>query len=111
MTGYTYLWMFPIYGMAIILEPLHDRMRSTPWPVRGIVYAAVIFMIEYFSGWFLKSTLGICPWDYTGRTAYTINGFIRLDYLPAWFAAGLLFEKLHDFLINTQIRLDNQNRG
>lgn len=105
LTGYTYLWMFPIYGMAVFLEPVHNRVRSAPWPVRGMVYVAIIFMIEYLSGWFLKLVLGFCPWDYSGRTAYTVDGFIRLDYLPAWFVAGLLFEKLHDFLIRMQNRL------
>ncbi|MDK2986766.1 MAG: hypothetical protein PWQ96_2410, partial [Clostridia bacterium] len=31
--------------------------------------------------------------------------FIRLDYAPVWFTAGLLFEKLHDFLDNIMWRL------
>lgn len=106
LTGYTYLWMFPIYGMAVFLEPLHDRMRNSPWPVRGLVYTAAIFMVEYISGWLLQLILGFCPWDYTGSTAYTIDGFIRLDYMPFWFVAGLLFEKLHDFLTTLQYRLE-----
>jgi uncharacterized membrane protein len=105
LTAYTYLWMFPIYGMAVFLEPIHERIRSSPWFVRGVVYAALILMIEYITGWVLQLMLGFCPWDYRGSTSYTIDGFIRLDFFPAWFAAGLLFERLHDFLIRLQNRL------
>ena len=28
------------------------------------------------------------------KSKYNIKGIIRLDYAPAWFGAGLLFEKL-----------------
>jgi len=96
--GWTYLWMFPIYGLAIALEPIHNQIRGLPLFLRGGVYVLFIWLIEYFSGWFLKNTIHICPWDYS-KTPYSINGFIRLDYAPAWFIAGLLFERLHDFLI------------
>lgn len=98
LTGYTYLWMFPIYAMAIFLEPLHDRIRYVVWPVRGFIYVGVIFFIEYMAGFILDMSIGFCPWDYTGLTSYTLDGYIRLDFLPFWFLAGLLFERLHDFL-------------
>ncbi|MDD3890010.1 MAG: hypothetical protein PHR65_08830, partial [Syntrophomonadaceae bacterium] len=62
LSGYTYLWMFPIYGMAIFLEPLHDQIRTSPWLIRGLIWTAAIFMIEYLSGWVLKNLIGICPW-------------------------------------------------
>jgi uncharacterized membrane protein len=103
--GYTYLWMFPIYGMAILLEPIHDRIRFSPWMIRGFIWAGIIFTIEYLSGWILQAAIGVCPWDYTNRTPYSIDGFIRLDFLPAWFLAGLLFERLHDYLITVQARI------
>lgn len=98
LTGYTYLWMFPIYAMAIFLEPLHDRIRYVAWPIRGLIYVGVILLIEYFAGFLLDMTIGFCPWSYTGRTLYTIDGYIRLDYAPFWFMAGLIFERIHDFL-------------
>ncbi len=100
--GWTYLWMFPIYGLAISLEPVHNQIRGLPFFLRGGVYVLFIWLIEYFSGWFLKSTINICPWDYS-KTPYSINGFIRLDYAPAWFIVGLLFERLHDFLIRIKL--------
>jgi uncharacterized membrane protein len=61
------------------------------------VYTLLIFFTEYTTGLILKLLTGICPWDYSG-TPFSVSGFIRLDYAPAWFAAGLLFEKLHDML-------------
>ncbi len=95
----TYLWMFPIYGAAVFLEPIHNAIRFMPWLVTGCIWLLIIWAVEYAAGWSIKRMVGLCPWDYTGSTKYQINGFIRLDYAPAWFAAGLLFERLHDFLI------------
>jgi uncharacterized membrane protein len=95
--GFTYLWMFLIYGMGGFLEKVHDLIRSTPWLVRGAVWLAVIWMIEYSTGWGLKTLLGACPWDY-GNSVYSVNGFIRLDMAVEWFCTGLLFERIHDWL-------------
>ncbi len=98
LTGYTYLWMFPIYGMAVLLEPVHDRIRPAPWPIRGFIWVSLILFIEYISGWLLIQFIGFCPWDYSGFSPYTVDGLIRLDFFPFWFAAGLIFERIHDFL-------------
>lgn len=95
--GWTYIWMFPIYGLAVFLEPIHNRIKDWPIAVRGSVYTILIFFVEYTSGWLLKLMTGVCPWDYSG-CRFSINGFIRLDYAPAWFTAGLLFERLHLYL-------------
>lgn len=100
--GWTYLWMFPIYGLAITLEPIHNHIRHWPIISRGGVYVIFIWSIEYLTGWFLKSTIDLCPWDYS-QSPYSINGFIRLDYAPAWFVLGLLFENLHDLLIGIRL--------
>ncbi|TDT61318.1 putative ABC transporter permease [Fonticella tunisiensis] len=101
LTGYTYLWMFPIYGLGICLEPVHDRVRNLPVFIRGGVYTIIILIIEYSTGALLRELLGACPWDYSG-TPFSVNGLIRLDYAPAWFVTGLLFEKFHDALISMQ---------
>lgn len=91
--GFTYLWMFPIYGLAVFFEKIHDRIRALPLMARGVIWTITIFGVEYLSGWLLSELLGRCPWDYTGTTPYHIEGFIRLDYAPVWFLAGLLFER------------------
>jgi uncharacterized membrane protein len=98
MQGFTYLWMLPIYGMGVFLEPIHHRIKNYPLVLRGGVWVILIFIIEYFSGWLLARTTGSCPWDYTGATPYSLNGYIRLDYALPWFMVGLLFERLHNFL-------------
>lgn len=101
--GFTFLWMFPIYGLAVLMEPLHDEIGLLPWYVRGVIWVGVIFAFEYLSGWVLAMILGRCPWDYSHVTPYHIHGLIRLDYAPAWFIAGLFFERLHKTL--DQIRI------
>jgi uncharacterized membrane protein len=100
--GWTYIWMFPIYGLAILLEPVHNRIRRWPAVLRGGVYVLLIFTIEFTTGYLLKTFTRTCPWDYSG-TPYSVLGFIRLDYAFPWFIAGLLFERLHDALISLGI--------
>ena len=97
----TYLWMFPIYGIGIILEPAHELIRGFLWIYRGFIWAAIIFLIEYMTGYILKLTIGRCPWDYDGEgeVIASVKGLIRLDFLPLWFCVGLIFERLHDFII------------
>ena len=97
LSGYTFLWMLPIYGSAVFLEPFHDRIRPLPWLVRGLIWASIILMFEYSAGWILQQVLGSCPWDY-GRSRFALDGLTRLDYIPVWFIVGLLFEQLHDRL-------------
>jgi len=100
--GWTYIWMFPIYGLAILLEPVHERIRDWPVAVRGGIYTVLIFAIEYVTGTALRMILGVCPWDYSA-SPYSIHGVIRLDFAPFWFIVGLLFEKVHDALVGMNI--------
>ena len=101
--GKTSIYMFPIYGMGILLGPIGKWVDS--WigdrgqiAVKdrifrhGILDMVLIFSAEYLTGTFLKS-LGICPWDYTGRML-SVDGVIRLDFALFWFMTGLLFEYL-----------------
>lgn len=100
--GQTSLLMFPIYGCGAILGPLGslaDRwigekdLRVSDRMIRhGMIYMVLIFTAEYISGSFLRAR-GICPWDYTGKTA-NVDGLIRLDFAPLWFGVGLLFEQI-----------------
>ena len=93
LTGTTSLWMFPIYGMAIFLEPFTVLLAAWPWVLRGLVYTLIIFSAEYVTGWWVRTMVGICPWDYSG-SPLVVHGLIRLDYAPLWFIVGLLFERL-----------------
>lgn len=90
--GQTSIWMFPIYGMAAVIAPVHKKIERFPVLIRGGIYTAGIYTCEYISGSLLKKH-DLCPWDYSDAKA-NINGLIRLDYAPLWMAAGLAFEKL-----------------
>ncbi len=90
--GNTSLWMFPIYGSAAFLTPFGRLLgRKSPW-VRGSAYAGLIFSMEYVTGRLL-SKHKLCPWDY-GRSRWNVGRVIRLDFVPFWFCAGLLLERL-----------------
>jgi len=101
--GRTSLLMFPIYGMGALLGPIsrgvdkwiggEDKLtlKDKFWR-HGFGDMVLIFCAEYLTGSFLRAR-NICPWDYSGRI-FNIDGLIRLDFAPYWFAAGLLFEKI-----------------
>lgn len=100
LTGHTYIWMFFIYGLAIFFESIHDKIRRYNFLIRGFIWVFLIYLIEFTSGFILDILIGYCPWDYKKSTSLTFFGYIRLDYFPAWFVVGLIFEKYHDFLDN-----------
>jgi len=105
LVGWTSMWMFPIYGLMIFLEPIHNRIRNYPLIIRGGIYIVLIFLVEFFAGLILSVILGKCPWDYTG-SSLSVCGVIRLDFAPVWFIGGLLFEKLHDILKSINFKKD-----
>ena len=98
--GYTQLWVMPLYalGGVFIFEKLHFLMMGWNIVFRFTVYALMIFMIEYIAGFIAKQITGKCPWEYTGK--WNINGYIKLTHFPFWGAVGLLFEVIHNYLIN-----------
>lgn len=79
--------------MVVILEPIFMYLAPFSLFVRGIVYMFAIFAAEYLAGIAMKKA-DICPWDYS-HAALSIQGVIRLDYAPVWFAAGLIFEAVY----------------
>lgn len=84
--------MFFIYGAVVALEPLFVFLAPLNFLLRGLIYALLIFAGEFITGSVLK-LCNVCPWDYS-HTRYHVRGVIRLDYLPAWALAGLIFEQL-----------------
>lgn len=97
LVGTTSLWMFPIYGMTVFLEPFFSFLSNQPLAIRGGFYMICIFMAEYVTGWFLREFVGQCPWDYSS-SVFSIHGLIRLDYAPVWFIVGLFYEWVYRFL-------------
>jgi uncharacterized membrane protein len=84
--------MFPIYGMAAFLAPICSMIKKCHFLVRGFVYAVLIFIGEFVTGSLLMRR-ELCPWNYE-RSKWNIKKVVRLDYLPCWIFAGLLFERL-----------------
>lgn len=99
--AYTSLWMFFIYGCGVFLEPIHDIIKDWNVFLRGIIWVVIIWGIEYSTGKILLNVLHIYPWRYYGRMA--VEGLVRLDYAPAWFVAGLFFERIHRTLDNYKV--------
>lgn len=94
LTSMTSIWMFPIYGTAVIIEPISKKLcgKKANTLCRGTIYALMIFATEFLTGSILKKR-DCCPWDYS-KAKLNINGIIRLDYLPVWFLVGLIYEKM-----------------
>ena len=90
--AHTSLWMFPIYGLAMFIFPLYQKIAFFPIWLRASLYAVLIFFVEFTSGLLLKA-FQLCPWNYE-HSRFHIHGLIRLDYAPLWFFTGLLFERL-----------------
>jgi uncharacterized membrane protein len=95
LTGHSYLWMFPIYGLIYpALSLLRPRVGHWHWAARGALYVALLLSVEYISGGLLRLATGSCPWDY-GNARWAVHGLIRLDYIPAWFGAVMAFEHIY----------------
>lgn len=90
--GQTSAWMFPIYGMAAVIGEIAPKISHWPTPMRGLLYGSGIMAGEYVSGTILTK-LDVCPWSYEG-SKYAVKGIVRLDFLPFWMVAGLLFERI-----------------
>jgi uncharacterized membrane protein len=90
--GNTSLWMFPIYGMASLIGPIYEKIGDMPTILRSLIYGVCIMLGEFVSGSILR-LFAACPWDYS-NALYNFQGLVRLDYLPFWMAAGLVFERL-----------------
>ena len=99
LTGTSYLWMFPIYGLlAPLYEPVHDLIREVPLLGRAIIWSLGFTLIELISGWLIARFTGRCPWDYSEKR-FAINAYIRWDFFPVWAMIGLALEPVHDFLV------------
>jgi hypothetical protein len=92
----------PVYGLAeLLFEPVHDRLRQRPLALRAALYGTGILGVEYASGRLLRRLVGYVPWNY-GRARFSIDGLVRIDYLPLWAAYGLGLERLHDLLVTPE---------
>lgn len=95
--GASYIWMFPIYGIAGIAFPaILPYIQKIPFVGRILIYGVGILIVEFIAGGLLDLFTGKCPWEYT--TGLHIMGYIRLDYFPLWALFGGMVEKIVVFL-------------
>jgi len=103
--AHTYLWMLPIYGLEVFLEPLHDRIRPLPWYLRGLIWVLVIWLVELSTGGLIRAIIGTSQWIYPD--GWQIAGLIRLDMAPLWFVTGFIFEQIHNRLMGFNLIIAN----
>ncbi|MBP7388898.1 MAG: hypothetical protein KA841_00760 [Chitinophagales bacterium] len=97
MTGHTYVWMAFIYGLIPILGVLfhHNVAHWKVW-YRLLFYVALLYVVEFISGYLLQVLTGSCPWEY--KTGWHVMGFIQLEYFPAWLLFVWMVERLYIFI-------------
>jgi hypothetical protein len=91
--GFSFIWMFPIYGLVALLGPIIiEPAQQFPFIIRLLIYTSIIFIVEYITGWVIRKMTGRCPWHYD--SGWQIHNLIRLDFTPFW----MLFSALIEFL-------------
>ena len=97
MGGKTYLWMFLIYASIPLLfklfEPLVQKFNTF---IRALIAVAVIYLVEFTTGFLLEMIIGKCPWKYT--EGLHVFGYIRLDYFPFWLIFALIIVSVFQIL-------------
>lgn len=102
--GFSYIWMFPIYGLTSILFPIgFNMLKGLNRILRYLIYGVVILLVELITGFMLEQFTGRCPWEY--QTGWHFGGYIRFDYLPLWMLFGAMIEEFHRF--NRSIGITN----
>ena len=98
--GYSSLWYLPLYMMPPLLLSMTGWLLFTlPLVTRGLIYTALIFLVEYTGMFCLRRLLGASPSEanyYQSR--WHVHGLIRLDYAPVMFLMGLAFEYVYRHL-------------
>ena len=92
--GYSSIWYAPLYGLTpLILDPAHPFIFGLHWAIRGLIYMAAFWGIEFAAMGALRILLGKSPsQDSYFASPWHVKGLIRLDFAPAYFAAGLFLE-------------------
>ncbi len=95
--GYSSLWYLPLYAMSpVFLHCAGAALFVLPIPLRGLIYMASIFAVEYVGMFCLRKMLGSSPSEVGYyQSLWNIHGLIRLDFAPAMFLMGLFFEFIY----------------
>ena len=98
--GYTQLWTMPLYalGGVFLFERLHTAIMDLNIVFRFIIYALIIYVIEYIASFLIEKITHKKPWDYSKRMC-NLNGRITCYHFPAWGFIGLVLEIVHNYLM------------
>ena len=92
--GVSSIWSFLTYGLGTFLlaEWGHSFLVSLQVPLllRCCFYVVCTYIWEFSCGVVLD-LFDARPWDYSQFT-FNVKGLITMEYIPAWFFAGLYFE-------------------
>ena len=103
--GHSYIWMIFIYGGGSLLFPFgHKHLNGFHLLVRIFIVAVGIFAIEFTTGFLLDKITGHCPWQYFGK--WSVMGYIRLDYLPAWMIFAFIIERADEIFDAMAAKMD-----
>lgn len=90
-TGYSYIWMPPIYGTTALLMELISKNYNGFFGFKALMYVGLMYTTEAISGFLIKKLTGSIPWEYP-KTIYTLNGLIQPLYFPFWLTLALFFD-------------------
>lgn len=98
--GYSSIWYMPLYAVApLFFRWAGPALFGLPLVVRGALYMALIYLCEYAGMLALRRLLGSSPSEASYyKSRWNVQGLIRLDFAPSWFAAGLAFEGFYRWL-------------
>ncbi|CAN5613733.1 hypothetical protein BH11CYA1_BH11CYA1_33600 [soil metagenome] len=98
--GYSSLWYLPLYMLAPLFLRLSESTLSVfPILIRGLIYMVTIFTCEFVAMFALRKLLGASPSEANYKLSrWNICGLIRLDFAPAMFLLGLIFEFIYDYI-------------
>lgn len=98
--GFTQVWTMPLYalGGVYLFEKIHLAIIDLNIICRFVIYALVIYVIEYIASFLIEKIIHKKPWDYSAKMC-NLNGRVTCYHFPFWGFVGILFEVIHNYLI------------
>lgn len=92
--GYSSIWYMPLYMLApVFFWAVGDTLFPLHFILRGLIYMAGIFLVEFCSMFLLRKLLGSSPSQESYyASGWSVFGLIRLDFAPVMFVLGLVLE-------------------
>lgn len=103
--GESTVWMFFVYGFVYFIIMLVLWLyQDYPWWLRIFIYATLIMVWEYLSGFIIEKLFKVRPWDYSKEKGFFtkkrihLHGYICLEYFLLWGICGFGLEIIYLFL-------------